>query len=391
MVVVAIGVIFDFVPAWAPQSGASGSDFLTLANKALPIGSSLVGAVFIIAIFRRWAAKGGTHLLVWGIGLVFFATGSFTEALHGLLGWHDSIFRFWYLFGAVLIAAWMGQGTVHLLAPVRWARMIGALLSVASLYAAYQVFTATLEPRLLASDVTAMATDADATADEVLAGAAALLAPTGLDQRGQPDRRRLTPLARTVASAAGRRGVSVPSAVLTESEHSLNLVGTVGDSQWMLGTEAWLAQHGAVSGAATSGLHEEKWSLWVARNGRVLGRLVLREPVVFSGHVIVSSGVRILTPFFNIFGIITLIGGALYSAWVFWRKGILGHRAAGNVLIAGAAILGGGASAFSRWGMLVYLYLAELSSLILMFIGFLIATRSTRPAATPAPPVGHAS
>ena len=51
-------------------------------------------------------------------------------------------------------------------------------------------------------------------------------------------------------------------------------------------------------------------------------------------------------------GIITLIGGAIYSAWVFWRKQILAHRALGNVLIAGAAILGGGGSAFARFGML---------------------------------------
>lgn len=79
---------------------------------------------------------------------------------------------------------------------------------------------------------------------------------------------------------------------------------------------------------------------------------------------------------FNTFGIITLIGGAIYSAWVFWRKRIMPHRAVGNVVIAGGAILGGGASAFARFGMLSYLYLAELSSLILVFAGFLIATRT---------------
>ncbi|RMH21312.1 MAG: hypothetical protein D6701_02595, partial [Gemmatimonadetes bacterium] len=59
--------------------------------------------------------------------------------------------------------------------------------------------------------------------------------------------------------------------------------------------------------------------------------------------------------------------------------------AAGNVLIAAGAILGGGGSAFARFGMLAYLYLAELASLALVFAGFLVATRTPR-AAPPAEP-----
>ena len=117
----------------------------------------------------------------------------------------------------------------------------------------------------------------------------------------------------------------------------------------------------------------------MAVDNRVAGRLALTEPRVFSGHAITSSGVRSLTPFFNIYGIITLIGGAIYSAWVLWRKQILAHRALGNVLIAGAAILGGGGSAFARFGLLTYLYTLELASLIMMYVGFLFATRSWTP------------
>ena len=62
---------------------------------------------------------------------------------------------------------------------------------------------------------------------------------------------------------------------------------------------------------------------------------------------------------------------------MFWRKQIMAHRAVGNVLIAGAAILGGGGSAFARFGMLTYLYTLELTSLVMMYVGFLFATRSS--------------
>jgi len=124
----------------------------------------------------------------------------------------------------------------------------------------------------------------------------------------------------------------------------------------------------------------------VSVDDTIAGQLHLAEPVVFSGHVITSSGVRSLTPFFNIYGVITLIGGAIYSAWVFWRKRIMASRALGNALIAGAAISGGGGSAFARFGMLTYLYLLELTSLSLMFVGFLFATRSSAPPPVVSPP-----
>ena len=58
-----------------------------------------------------------------------------------------------------------------------------------------------------------------------------------------------------------------------------------------------------------------------------------------SGHAIVSGGVRVLTPFFNVYSTVTLVGGAIYSAWIFWRKRVLYHRFIGNILIAAGALL----------------------------------------------------
>ena len=58
-----------------------------------------------------------------------------------------------------------------------------------------------------------------------------------------------------------------------------------------------------------------------------------------SGHAIVTPGVRTLTPIFNLYGTVTLVGGALYSAWIFWRKRVLLHRTIGNILIAVGALL----------------------------------------------------
>jgi len=93
-----------------------------------------------------------------------------------------------------------------------------------------------------------------------------------------------------------------------------------------------------------------------------------------SGHAIVTPGVRTLTPFFNLYGTVTLVGGALYSAWLFWRKRVLLHRTIGNILIATGAMLPAFGGAFSRFGIPAALYLGEFFGVILMFIGFVRAT-----------------
>jgi hypothetical protein len=90
----------------------------------------------------------------------------------------------------------------------------------------------------------------------------------------------------------------------------------------------------------------------------------------------ISDGawVRLTTPFFNIYGLVTLVGGALWSAWLFLRKQVLPNRVVGNVLIAIGALLIGAASTATRLGSGQYLYLGELAAAVLMFTGFRTAS-----------------
>ena len=85
--------------------------------------------------------------------------------------------------------------------------------------------------------------------------------------------------------------------------------------------------------------------------------------------------IRLTTPFFNIYGLITLAGGAIWSAYLFWRKRVLPNRVIGNVLIAVGALSVGLASTLTRLGYGSYHYLGELVAAILMFAGFLMAAR----------------
>lgn len=218
----------------------------------MPFVSVTIMFIFALLVFRRYAVRRGLHLLLWGIGLVMYGIGSFTEAYYTVAGFNALAFRLWYLFGAMLVAAWLGQGTVYLLvrrrvAGVRIPHVLMVVLLLGSLYGAFKVFGAQLDPSLMP---------------------------------GQS----------------------------------------------------------------------------------------------LSGHAIVTPGVRILTPFFNMYGTVMLVGGAIYSAFVFWRRRILPHRMVGNILIAVGALAPAVAGILSRVGLTEFLYLGELLGAILMFIGFLQAT-----------------
>lgn len=106
------------------------------------------------------------------------------------------------------------------------------------------------------------------------------------------------------------------------------------------------------------------------------------EVTVVRGLLPLGSPVRLTTPFFNIYGLLTLVGGAIWSAYLFWRKRVLPNRVIGNVLIAAGALLIGSASTLTRLGYGQFLYLGELLSAILMFAGFRFAARP-QPEETP--------
>lgn len=100
-----------------------------------------------------------------------------------------------------------------------------------------------------------------------------------------------------------------------------------------------------------------------------------REVTAVRGLLPLGTPVRLTTPFFNIYGLFTLVGGAIWSAYLFWRKRIMPNRVIANVLIAAGALSIGFASTLTRLGYGQYLYLGELISAVLMFVGFLYAAK----------------
>ncbi|MBI2845351.1 MAG: hypothetical protein HYX86_02265 [Chloroflexi bacterium] len=235
---------------------------MELLNAYLPFVSAAVSYFFAFAVLRRYSVGRRPYSLIWGVGLIFYALGTTMEALNGLLGWNPTVFRIWYFSGAMMTAAWLGQGTVYLLAR-RWAaHLLMGLLLLISLAGLFLIQQAELDP--------------------------------------------------TQAAA-----------------------------------------------------------------GQLSGQVIV-GPTLSGGQTPLP---RLITPITNIYGTVALVGGAIYSAWIFWRKRILQNRVIGNILIAVGALSPAWGGTLARLGQPAYLYASELIGAILMFSGFLWATQQEEKAA----------
>src|SRR5437867_959151 len=94
----------------------------------IPFATTIVALAFATIVLRRYAEKRGTHLLWWGVGLVIYGIGTFTESMTTLFGWNEWIFRAWYISGALCGGAPLAQGTVYLMMRRRMANVLAVLL-----------------------------------------------------------------------------------------------------------------------------------------------------------------------------------------------------------------------------------------------------------------------
>lgn len=231
----------------------------------ISIFSTIITFIFVIAVFTRYRHRRGAYLLLWGIGLVFYGLGTLTEVILSIT-FNELALKVWYLSGAMLTAAWLGQGTVHLLVRKRGvASALTGVLVIVSVLAALLVFIAPLTP------------------------------------------------------AAASFDPSVP--ISTQYKEIMT------------------------------------------RNSLII----------------------VLTILLNIYGTITLVGGAIYSAYLFWRKKVLLNRMVGNILIAAGALMPAMGGTFIQAGLVDWLYLSEFIGVILMYAGFIQAT--ARPAVEKEPVV----
>ncbi len=99
------------------------------------------------------------------------------------------------------------------------------------------------------------------------------------------------------------------------------------------------------------------------------------DMTVMINDILTKGGVRVFSPVMNIWGTLALVGGAIYSAMLFRRKQILPNRMIGNWLIAAGGLFPALGGSLIRAGVPELKYGGEMIGVILIFAGFVLATR----------------
>lgn len=219
-----------------------------MTSTLISLLAFLVSLILASQVGVQFIRRRKPHHLLWSVALVLFSIGTGCQFIGEVAGWTVNVYRLWYVSGAVLAAAYLGQGTLYLLMKKAKAHVVMVVLGVATVIAVVLVWTA----------------------------------PVRLGQA---------------------------------------LDGGVATGQGM------------------------------------------------------PTSVRTLTPFFNIFGTIALVGGALQSMAYFLWNGRGDWRTLGTAAIAAGTIIVAAGGSLSRLGLTEALYPSELGGVVVIFLGFYFSNR----------------
>lgn len=119
----------------------------------LPIVSTVVAATFTGVLWRHWRRNPRARFMLWwALGVAIYGLGTLAEAATTIFGWHEPVFRLWYIAGALLGGAPLAQGTVYLLMKRRTADRLAVALIVYVAIAATFVLTTPLDAASVVDD-----------------------------------------------------------------------------------------------------------------------------------------------------------------------------------------------------------------------------------------------
>jgi hypothetical protein len=219
----------------------------------------------------------------------------------------------------------------------------------------------------------------------VLSGAMALIMANRLRRKVRPHEAAWTVAFAMFAIAAGSQLVGDVWGWSTALARLYYVFGATLVVGW-LGLGTWLVI-----------VHKPQWrnaGIWLVLffSGYALGLVTLTtvNPALLAtegwGALEKPLILTILTISVNSLGTVVLVGGALWSAWVFWRKGIMRTRMVGLLLLAGGALVVAAGGSLTRFGHEQYLYIAMSLGILLMFVGYLKTIQPLVGTAVPAEP-----
>jgi hypothetical protein len=111
----------------------------------IPLLTSIVSFIFAVTVLDQYFARRKPYQLLWAVGLLMYCVSAFTEYWWNVQGHVEIMYRLWYLLGAVLVGAYLGQGSLYLLIRRRAANIIMAVVLVATVYASIRVLSVSID------------------------------------------------------------------------------------------------------------------------------------------------------------------------------------------------------------------------------------------------------
>ncbi|MCU0369579.1 MAG: hypothetical protein MUF39_12190 [Cyclobacteriaceae bacterium] len=84
--------------------------------QKIPILTTVLSGIFFYVLYQHWIYKQKpSYLFWWMTGVLCYGLGTLTEAIVGLFGWSEPVFKSWYILGALLGGFPLAQGSVYLI------------------------------------------------------------------------------------------------------------------------------------------------------------------------------------------------------------------------------------------------------------------------------------
>ncbi len=117
----------------------------------LPIGTSIIAAIFLVALIKSAAKKSWpSHLIWWAIGVFFYGLGTTLESSITLFGNSLELNRWWYWAGAILGGYPLATGSVYLAFKKKsTAHLLTGLSLIIVIIASVAIFLSPLETEML--------------------------------------------------------------------------------------------------------------------------------------------------------------------------------------------------------------------------------------------------
>lgn len=103
-------------------------------NIVFPFLSSALSLVFFAFLIDQWRERRRPYQAIWALGMLWYAIGAGTEWIGAAAGWSEPLYRVWYLFGAIMVAGWLGLGTASLLGRTRFGYAFALSFLLAGLF-----------------------------------------------------------------------------------------------------------------------------------------------------------------------------------------------------------------------------------------------------------------